>query len=303
MLPRSFQYFAPTTVEEAVGFLREHRGDVKVLAGGMSLIPLMKLRLASPGHVVDINRLPGLDYIKESDDGRSILIGSLTRHHALESSPLARKRVPLLAETAASIGDPQVRNLGTIGGALAHSDPSGDMGAAILALRGKVVAYGPSGERSIPIDDFLVDTFTTALGEDELITQVSVPMPPVGGSGGAYLKLERKAGDFATVGVAVQLALEERRDGTYCSYAGVGLTALGARSLRASKAEGCLAGRKLTKEAIAEAASAAAEECSPTDDPLRGSAKYKREMAGVFTRRAVDVAAARARAQGGRGGR
>ncbi len=156
-------YFAPTTLEEATGLLKEHQGDVKILAGGMSLIPLMKLRLASPGYIVDINRVKGLDYVEESDDGKTLLIGSLTRHHALESSALAKRRVPLLSEAAGSIGDSQVRNLGTIGGALAHSDPSGDWGAAILALRGEVTVLGSAGERSIPIDDFLVDTFTTAL--------------------------------------------------------------------------------------------------------------------------------------------
>ncbi|HEV2389397.1 MAG TPA: xanthine dehydrogenase family protein subunit M [Nitrososphaerales archaeon] len=297
MLPRRFNYFAPTTVEEAAGLLKEHQGDVKILAGGMSLIPLMKMRLASPGNVVDINRVKGLEYIEESADGKTLLIGSLTRHHTLESSALAKRRVPLLSEAAGSIGDSQVRNLGTIGGALAHSDPSGDWGAAILALRGEVTVIGSRGERSIPIDDFLVDTFTTALDEGELITRVSVPIPPGMGSGGAYLKLERKAGDFATAGVAVQIALEKAGD--RCAYAGIGLTALGAKNLRASGAEACLLGMRLTKESISKAASAAAEECAPTDDPLRGSAKYKRQMAGVFTRRALELATARARKQGG----
>jgi len=299
MLPRSFQYFAPNTVEEALSLLGEHEGDVKILAGGMSLIPLMKLRLASPGYVVDINRVRGLEYIKESEDGKTLIIGSLTRHHALESSTLTKKRVPLLSEAAGSIGDPQVRNLGTIGGALAHSDPSGDWGAAILALRGEVTAVGPSGERSIAIDDFLVDTFTCALKDGELISQVSVPVPSGGRSGGAYLKLERKAGDFATVGVAAQLALEEKDGGYRCTYAGIGLAALGPKSLRASKAEECLVGRRLTEDAIAEAASAAAKECAPANDPLRGTAKYKREMAGLFTRRALAAAAARAKGRGG----
>ncbi len=279
--------------------MKEHQGDVKILAGGMSLIPLMKLRLASPGYVVDINRVKGLEYVEESDDGKTLLIGSLTRHHALESSALAKRRVPLLSEAAGSIGDSQVRNFGTIGGALAHSDPSGDWGATILALRGEVTVLGSEGERSIPIDEFLVDTFTTALGEGELITRVSVPIPPDSGSGGAYLKLERKAGDFATAGVAVQIALE-KADGDRCTYAGIGLTALGPKNLRASRAEASLVGKRLTKEAISEAASAAGEECAPTDDPLRGSAKYKREMAGLFTRRALELAATRARKQGGR---
>ena len=296
MLPRSFQYFAPTTIEETFDLLSQHAGDVKILAGGMSLIPLMKLRLASPAYVVDINRVKGLDYIKESGDGKSLLVGSLTRHYSLESSPLVRKRAPLLSEAAASIGDPQVRNRGTIGGALAHSDPSGDLGSAILALRGKVNVTGPSGSRGIPIDDFLVDTFSTALKDDEVITEVEVPLRDDTRSGSAYLKLERKAGDFATAAVAVQLALQEKGDGDYFTYAGIGLTALGPKNLRASNAEACLAGKRQTKAAVAAAASAAEKECSPTDDPLRGSAKYKREMAGVFTRRALELALSRAQA-------
>jgi carbon-monoxide dehydrogenase medium subunit len=300
MAPRSFEYFAPTSLEEAFRLLKEHQGDAKILAGGMSLVPLMKLRLASPGFLVDINRITGLEYIKESADGRSLLIGPLARHHSLETSSIVERRLPLLSETAASIGDPQVRNQGTIGGALAHSDPSGDWGAAILASRGTVRAIGESGERVIPIDDFLVGTFTTALKEDELITQISVPIPPEGGSGGAYVKLERKAGDFATVAVAAQLTLEERSGGSYCSYAGIGLTALGAKSLRAKGAEARLVGSKVTEEAIADASSAAAQECSPGDDPLRGSAKYKREMAGLFARRAIELAVARARRSGAR---
>ena len=274
--------------------LKEHQGDAKILAGGMSLIPLMKMRLASPGYVIDINRVKGLDYIKLSDDGKSLLIGPLARHHSVEASSLVRKRTPLLAEAAASIGDPQVRNSGTIGGALAHSDPSGDWGTAVLAMRGIVKVFGQAGERNIPIDDFLVDTFTTALKEDELIAQVSIPLPSKGESGAAYLKLERKAGDFATVAVAAQIALEEGRDGSYFSYAGIGLTAVGPKNLRAKEAEQSLVGRRVTKETILEASLAAAKECSPTDDPLRGSANYKREMAGLFTRRAVELAVARA---------
>ncbi len=195
---------------------------------------------------------------------------------------------------ASSIGDPQVRNLGTIGGSLAHSDPSGDMGAAVLALRGGVVAVGPSGRRSISIDDFLVDTFTTALSEDELIMEISVPIPPGSRSGGAYMKLERKAGDFATVGVAAQVSLDGSKDGR-CSCAGIGLTGLASKSLRASRAEKCLTGKTMTNDVIAEASSAAASESSPTDDPLRGSADYKRAMARVFTARAIEAAVARAK--------
>lgn len=291
MLPRSFQYFAPGSVEEAVRFLGEHRGEAKVVAGGMSLIPLMKLRLASPSYLVDINGIRGLGDVAESQDRRSLVLGALTRHHTVETSPLVKRRAPLLAEAAGMIGDPQVRNMGTIGGALAHSDPSGDLGAVMLALRGSVTAAGRGGEREIPIDSFLVDTFTTALEEDELVTRVAVPASAGGTEGGAYLKLERKVGDFATVGVAVQLRIE----GGLCTYAGVGLTAVGPKSLRAGRAEALLVGKRVTKEAILEASAAAAAECSPSDDPLRGSASYKREMVGVFARRALELAAGRAK--------
>lgn len=302
MLPRAFQYFAPSSLEEAIGLLREHPGEAKVLAGGMSLVPLMKLRLASPGCVVDINRVEGLRYIEESADGRALLIGALTRHHELETSPLIRKDAPLLSETAGLIGDAQVRNQGTIGGTLAHCDPSGDLGAAMLALRGAVDVKGPSGERRIAIDELLLDTFTTSLKEDEIITRVSIPLAEGGRRGGAYLKLERKAGDYATVGVAAQLGLEAGGEGAI-AYAGIGLTALGPKNLRASEAEKSLVGRRPTAEAIAGAAAAAARECTPTDDLLRGSASYKREMAGVFTRRALELAVRRARGEDGRGSR
>ncbi|MDA4118506.1 MAG: xanthine dehydrogenase family protein subunit M [Thaumarchaeota archaeon] len=298
MVPRRFEYYAPATVAEAALLLREHAGDAKVLAGGMSLIPLMKMRLASPGHIVDINRISDLEYIKESEDKKSLLLGSLARHHAIESSPLVRDRARLLAETASLIGDPQVRNLGTIGGSLAHSDPSGDWGAAIIAMRGSVSVVGPSGGRMVPVDEFLLDTFATALMEDEIITEVIVPFPPGRRSGGAYQKLERKAGDFATVAVAAQVSFDEKM---VCTSAGIGLTALGPKNLRAVGAEEALLGREATDQVIEEAAAAAARECSPTDDPLRGSAKYKRQMAVVFTRRALRSAVQRARA--GRGGK
>jgi carbon-monoxide dehydrogenase medium subunit len=301
MLPRSFNYFAAETLEDAIDFLKDHKGEAKVLAGGMSLIPLMKLRLTSPSYIVDINRIRELDQISEGrgPSGDSLFIGALTRHHKLESSDLVRTRASLLAETAAAIGDPQVRNLGTIGGALAHCDPSGDLGASVLALRGEIQAVGPAGVRSITADDFFVDTFASALGEDEVLTQLSVPRER-SASGAAYMKFKRRAGDYATVGVAVHLSLavfvddDDEDSGTRCESAGIGLTSVGAKSLRASRAEKCLEGNALTEETIAKAASAAAEDCSPTNDPLRGSADYKREMVRLFTRRAIELSIARA---------
>lgn len=219
MIPRNFQYFAPTTVNEATRLLKKYGSPAKVLAGGMSLIPIMKLRLASPRYIIDINGLSGLEYVKEVA-GR-LLIGALTRHRAFETSKLVKKKVPLLAETASWIGDPQVRNTGTIGGALSHSDPSGDWGATILALRGEMKVKGPSKERVIRSDDFFVDTFASALKSNELLTEIRISTPPAK-SGGAYMKMERKAGDFATVGVATQISLDSKGA---CSYVGIGLTA------------------------------------------------------------------------------
>jgi carbon-monoxide dehydrogenase medium subunit len=289
MIPRKFEYFAPSTVNEAIALLKKYDPDAKVLAGGMSLIPVMKLRLGSPAYVVDINRIPGLDQIKVS--GNRLLIGPLTRHHSFESSDVVRSKVPLLAETAAWIGDPQVRNMGTVGGSLAHSDPSGDWGATMLALRADVTVQGPTQQRTIPIDDFLVDTFTSALQPDELLTEIAINLPP-SGSGGAYMKLERKSGDFATVGIAAQISIDQNG---VCTYAGIGMTAVGNKNLRARKAEETLLGKSLTPEVLQEAAQAAAEDSSPSDDPLRGSAEYKKEMVGVFTRRGLSMALTRAK--------
>jgi len=254
----------------------------------MSLIPMMKLRFASPGHMIDINGIKELEYVRE--DSGSLLIGSLTRHHALESSKLVRQLVPLLSETASVIGDPQVRNLGTIGGSLVHCDPSGDLGATILALRGELTILGAKGERRLKIDDFQLDTFSSALGAQEILTQVSVPVPGRR-SGHSYQKLERKAGDFATAGVAVQISLDER--GVFQS-AGIGLTALGPKNLRAKKAESILVGNEPSDKLIAEAAATAAEEAEPSKDPLRGSVEYKRDMARVLAHRALKAAVGRA---------
>lgn len=289
MVPRKFEYFAPSTLKDATSLLRKHGSDAKILAGGMSLIPVMKLRLGSPAYIIDINRIPGLDSIKVTDG--KLTIGALTRHHAIETSKVIRDKVPMLAETAGWIGDPQVRNMGTIGGSLSHCDPSGDWGAAVIALRGSVRIRGPSKERLLPIDDFLVDTFTSALKEDEILTEISIPVPK-SRSGGAYTKLERRSGDFATAAVAVQVSIDAKG---VCSYAGIGLTALGSKNLRASKAEKALLGRPVTGRTIEEASQAATEDAQPTADPLRGSVEYKTEMAKVFTKRALEQAVQRAR--------
>src|SRR5438132_10889281 len=221
MIPRTFQYVAPKTVNETTTLLKKYGSKAKILAGGMSLIPVMKLRLASPTYIIDINRVPGLQYVKESA-GR-LLIGALTRHHELETSKLIRQKAQIIAETAAWIGDPQIRNMGTIGGSLTHSDPSGDWGATILALRGEMKVRGRGKERIIKPDNFFVDTFTSAVKPSELLTEIIIRTPPPM-SGGAYTKLERTAGDFATVGVAAQITLDEKGN---CKYAGLGLTTRG----------------------------------------------------------------------------
>ncbi len=287
MVPRKFEYFAPTSIPEASALLKKYGSKAKVLAGGMSLLPIMKLRLGSPEYVVDINRIRGLDSIKQSHG--NIVMGALARHYEIQTSKLIREKALMLSECAGTIGDPQVRNMGTIGGSLSHSDPSGDWGAAILAVRGVVTIRGPSKERTMKIDDFLVDTFTSALKPTELLTQVTLPVPPPG-SAGAYVKLKRKTGDFPTAAVGVQITVDSKGA---CSYAGIGLTALGNKNLRAAKAEAALLGRPLTARVIEEASEAAAEDSKPTDDPLRGSADYKRAMAKVYTGRGLVLASSR----------
>jgi len=292
LIPRAFEYFAPRSVREALSLLDRFREEAKVLAGGMSLIPVMKLRLLSPAYIVDINRIPRLEYVRES--GEKLLIGAMTRHHSIEVSEVVRSKAFILAETAGWIGDPQVRNMGTIGGSLSHCDPSGDWGATMIALRGEVVIKGPSKKRIVAIDDFLLDSFTTALKPNELLTEIRIPIPPPR-SGGAYMKLERKAGDFATVGVAVQVSLD--REGM-CVQAGIGLTALGPKNLRAGRAEKILVGRRLTARVIDEAADAAAGESRPASDALRGSAEYRTEMARIYAKRGLSIAVTRARQEG-----
>lgn len=280
MVPAPFDYVAARSVPEAVQWLARHRGEAKILAGGQSLIPMLRFRLAAPRLLVDINRVPGLDYLLE-DRGR-LRIGALVRHADIERSPRLRERYPLLWSTARVVADPLVRNLGTVAGSLVHADPAGDWGAAMLAARAEVVATGPEGERAIPIDEFLVDTFATALREDEVVTEVRVPLPS-GRSWGTYLKIERKVGDFAVVGVGVQVELDEQ--GT-CREAGIGLCAVGPVSLRARAAEEVLRGSRLTESAMRRAAELAAEAAEPVSD-TRGPAEYKRDMVRVLTLRAL----------------
>jgi aerobic carbon-monoxide dehydrogenase medium subunit len=288
MIPRSFEYFSPRTLDEAVALLQKLGPDAKLLSGGQSLIPMMKLRLVSPEYIVDINRIPGLDYISESDG--HLRIGALAREHQLESSDVVKTKFPLLADTAKVIADPLVRSQATVCGNLAHGDPANDHPATMLALGAKVIATGPKGQREIAIADFFPGLFTTALEPEEILTEIRIPLPPPR-SGGAYLKLERKVGDYATAGVAVQITLD---DSETCTRAGIGLTNVGMTPIKAKQAEASLNGKKLDEAAIQQAAELAASESQPMDD-IRGSADYKRDLVRVLTARALKHALDRAK--------
>ena len=283
MIPAAFDYHSPQTLEDALSLLQSHRDDAKVLSGGQSLLPLLKLRLGAAGHLVDIGRIPGLEYIKE--EGGILKIGGRTRESALEHSELIQTKYPLLAETAAVIADPLVRNLATVGGNLAHGDPANDHPATMLALRAEVVATGPNGTRVIPIDQFFLGLFTTALEPDEILTEIHIPIPPAR-SGGSYVKLERKVGDFATAASAVQLTLGA---GGEVESVGIALTNAGPTPLRAIDAEQYLTGKQPSADAIAEAARLASTIASPNAD-RRGAIEYKRQMARVLTGRAIQRA-------------
>jgi carbon-monoxide dehydrogenase medium subunit len=287
MIPPAFEYLRPKTVPEAVALLQQHGDDAKILSGGQSLIPMMKLRLARPSHLIDINRISGLSYIKE--DGGFLKIGGLTREAEVEASAVVRQKYPLLLDTATVIADPQVRNLATVGGNLAHGDPANDHPATMIALGAQIVATGAKGERVIAIDDFFKSLFETDLKHDEILTEIRIPVPPPK-SGGAYVKLERKVGDFATAAVAVQLTLDGSGS---VQKIGIGMTNVGPTPLRAKKAEASLTGKKPDQAAIDQAAKLAADESQPSSD-LRGPAEYKKGMIKELTRRAIAKALERA---------
>ena len=282
MIPPQFEYFAPETLDEAISLLDDHGPEASVLAGGQSLIPLMKLQLAFPAYVVDINRIAGLADI--SDDDCCLRIGSLTRESDLDRSEAVQTKYPILHDTTSVIADPLVRNMATVGGNLAHGDPANDHPATMLALGAEVVAVGSGGERVIPVSDFFEGPLATALEQGEILTEIRVPAQP-DGSGGAYLKLERKVGDYATAGVAAVITVS---DGV-CQQAGIGLTNAGPIPVKASSAESFLVGKKLDDEAIREAARLASEEAQPSAD-LRGSEEYKRDMVRVIAGRALRMA-------------
>ena len=287
MFPAAFDYRAPTTLDEALGLLHQHGDEAKVMAGGQSLIPLLKLRFTRPELVVDIARIGGMNAIKR-DDGH-VAIGALARHVDVERSQELAKSAPMMVEAAHWIADPLIRNRGTLAGSICHADPSGDWGSVALAFDAEIVARSQDGQRTIRAADFFKGPFETAIKPDEIVTEIRIP-DGKGHAGGAYLKLERKVGDFATVAVAVQVAL----DGDKIAHAGIGLTAVGATNIKATEAERALHGKQPTEAVIAEAAKLAAAAAQPKDD-VRGSAAYKKDVVRVFVQRGLRTAVARAK--------
>ena len=268
--------------------LAEFGDEGKILAGGQSLIPLMKLRYANPKHLVDLNFIAGTSYIKE--EARTLCFGALTRHAEIEGSPAAAK-IPIILDCAAGIADVQVRNRGTIGGSLAEADPSGDWATVLMTLETEVLCLKREGGRRLPLGDFIKDAYTTALAHDELVSEVVVKIPPTG-SGGAYLAFKRSAPVYPTASAAVQLTM----DGEICKDAAIALGCVGLTAIKAKEAEAALRGQWLTEKAIAAAAEAARTAADPQSD-MRGSADYKRALAGSLVTRAIDIAARRARGE------
>ncbi|MFL5799420.1 MAG: FAD binding domain-containing protein [Actinomycetota bacterium] len=280
MIPASFDYERADSVDAAVSLLQQHGEDAKVLAGGHSLLPLMKLRLAAPTVLVDIGRIGELSYVRE--DGDRIAIGALTRHHDVAGDPLLAEHCPIVSYTAGLIGDPQVRHMGTIGGSVAHGDPASDMPTVLLALDAEFTARGPGGERAIPASEFFSGLFETALAPDEVLTEIRVPK--TAGSGWSYQKFQRRSQDWAIVGVA---AVVSRSNGAFGSAA-IGLTNMAESPIRAAAVEGALT----SSGEVAEAASHAAEGANPPSDTF-ASAEYRRALAEVLVRRAIEEASSR----------
>ena len=287
MIPGAFDYHSPRSLDEALSLLQQHAGDAKILAGGQSLIPAMRFRLAMPSILIDINRLDDLRYVEERGD--HLAIGAMTLEHSLEDAAVVRSSYPLLHDTAVVIADPLVRNMATVGGNIAHADPANDHPATMLAYNATVVAKGPKGERTIAIDDFFTGLFENAMGEDEILTEIRIPKPGAN-SGGAYMKFERKVGDYAISAAAVQLRL----DGGTVAAARIGLTNVSAVPMRAKGAEAELVGKSISDAVIEAAGKAAAAECDPSPD-LRGGVDYKRDITRVMVKRSIQQAVARAK--------
>jgi len=286
-VPAVFDYHPAKTIEEAIALLQQYGDEAKVLSGGHSLIPAMKLRLSQPGHLVDIGRVDGLSYIRE--EGNAVVVGALTTYTTMGRSELLARYFPIIAEAINLIADQQVRNRGTIGGSISHADPAGDLPAVVLALKTEVVAQGPKGTRTIPIDDFLVDTFTTTLEPDEIVTAIRLPIPAAH-TGSAYEKLANRASHYAIVGCAAVVTLGG--DGT-CTSASVAITGASTKITRANTVEAALVGKKLDEATLTEAASHAPEGLELISD-IHGSEAYRRQMTSVITRRALTKALERA---------
>ncbi|MEM6359009.1 MAG: xanthine dehydrogenase family protein subunit M [Bacteroidota bacterium] len=287
MIPASFDYSAPSTLKEALNLLKDIGDEAKILAGGHSLIPMMKLRFAEPEHLIDISNVPGLSYV--NFEGDHLKIGAMAREVDLEDSKEVGEKFPIFHDVAKLIADPQVRNFGTIGGNLAHGDAANDQPAVMIALDAQVEITGLDGVRTVGIDDFFYGFYATAVQEDEILTGINIPVP-TGRFGNAYHKSERKVGDYATGGVAVHVELDA--EGT-CTKAGIGLTNVNPTPLRASRSEEALVGAKLDDTTIESAAQYASEDCNPSSD-LRGSEDYKRRIIKVLTKRMIHKALERA---------
>jgi aerobic carbon-monoxide dehydrogenase medium subunit len=285
MIPGSFEYFAPRSLPDAVKFLSQHKDDVKILSGGQSLLPLMKMRLSKPGYIVDIGRIPGLDSIKR--EGNDFVIGALVTHEQIEHSDLLKAECPLLPHTATTIADVQVRNRGTLGGSIAHADPAGDWPPAVLALDAEVRVFGPSGERWVKCDDFFLGLLMSVLEPDEIVTAIKVPL--TGSDKTAYQKAAPRSSGFAVTGVAVRLAI----DGSgICNRAAIGITGVTDRAYRAERSEQILAGKKLDQQLIEQAAAESTRNIEVIED-INGSAEYRAHLTHVYVARAIAEALSR----------
>jgi carbon-monoxide dehydrogenase medium subunit len=287
MIPTSFDYVSAKNLDDALSLLAKHKDDAKLLAGGHSLLPAMKLRIAQPKVLIDISRIKDLNYIRE--EAGQIRIGAMTTHFQIETSDLLRRVCPLLPETATNLGDMQVRNKGTMGGSIAHADPAADWPAAVIALNAEMVAVGPKGERVIKSDDFFVQLFTSALQPGEILREIRFT-PPKGKFGQAYMKFRHPASGFAVVGVAVSLTAE----GSKCGACGVGVTGLSGKAFRAGGVERALKGASLDDKTLAAAANHVADGVDANSD-LFASGEYRKHLAQVYARRALETAASRAK--------
>lgn len=288
MIPANFTYHRASSVSEAIALSQELGEEAKYMSGGHSLLPMMKLRFATPEHIIDISKIDGLSYIKEEDD--VLKIGALTTQTEMEHNALLKEAYPIFGDAIWLTADPSVRNVGTIGGNIAHGDAANDQPALMLAVRATIVAHGPDGEKQIPIDEFFHGFYMTALEPGDILTEIQVPKAKKN-SGGAYHKVERKVGDYATAGVAVHVELD---DAGVCQEIGIGLTNVSAVPMRLERGEELLRGKTITDELIEQVGQMAGEDCEPESD-LRGSEAYKRAVVNTITKRMLNKALERAR--------